>query len=465
MGILNMRTFGCVAILAAVFCVTSGSCSSEELDLDGLQRMALADSPSLQAVAARVDQAQARVTQSASTFYPRLDLSASGSRTWLAEDTSGSFGQLQFLADLFAQFQGDLGDIEIEPTTSFETYSAGITANWLLFDGFGRTFRHAVALSGAREAEMAYLESKRLLLDAVASAYHSAQLAREQIQIAEADEAFNLRLLEEAKARRRVGTGSLSDELNFEVRLNVARTTLIDAREYLATVLIGLAALVGVPEAEFGEGITLAPLAQVSPEDMIVPEVAPLIEYAYEHRPDLAQSRLAVKRAEAALNATRSAFLPSLSAMASHEGRSNDDELHEEEFSTTVALSLSYNLFAGGGDRAQFVEADAALKEAKRTLAASEIEVASDTRQAVERLRAAQDDLQLQRKNAANVQRNRDLVEKEYVAGQGSLVRLNEAQRDLTQTHARLALARVSLCQAWHNLRTATGETLETLAD
>ena len=51
-------------------------------------------------------------------------------------------------------------------------------------------------------------------------------------------------------------------------------------------------------------------------------------------------------------------------------------------------------------------------------------------------------------------------LEKEYRAGQGSLVRLNEAQRDLTSQQGRLALARVALRLAWHNLRTATAETL-----
>ena len=58
------------------------------------------------------------------------------------------------------------------------------------------------------------------------------------------------------------------------------------------------------------------------------------------------------------------------------------------------------------------------------------------------------------------MQRNRDLVEKGYGVGQESLVRLNEAQRDLNQAMARLASARVSLRQAWYNLRTAAGLTV-----
>lgn len=63
------------------------------------------------------------------------------------------------------------------------------------------------------------------------------------------------------------------------------------------------------------------------------------------------------------------------------------------------------------------------------------------------------------------MQQNRDLVEKEFAAGQGSLVRLNEAQRDLVTAQARLALALVSLRLTWHNLRTSTGEILASVQD
>ena len=76
------------------------------------------------------------------------------------------------------------------------------------------------------------------------------------------------------------------------------------------------------------------------------------------------------------------------------------------------------------------------------------------------RLTAAQQQLTLQRENAAYVEQNRDMVEKEFQAGQASLALLNQAQRDLVEAQAMLALAHVSLRAAWHALHTATAETL-----
>ena len=60
------------------------------------------------------------------------------------------------------------------------------------------------------------------------------------------------------------------------------------------------------------------------------------------------------------------------------------------------------------------------------------------------------------------MERNRDLVEKEYQAGQASLVRLNQAQLDLTSQQASLARAQVSLMQAQTDFDTATARILNT---
>ena len=54
----------------------------------------------------------------------------------------------------------------------------------------------------------------------------------------------------------------------------------------------------------------------------------------------------------------------------------------------------------------------------------------------------------------------RQWLDEEYRAGQASLVRLNEAQRNLTQAQSQLALARVGLRQTLKNLDAATGRIL-----
>jgi outer membrane protein TolC len=126
-----------------------------------------------------------------------------------------------------------------------------------------------------------------------------------------------------------------------------------------------------------------------------------------------------------------------------------------------LSLGLSYNLFSGGLTRAKVDEAKARLAETTREWTDTRLQAGAQVRSAHAKLLAAQRQLALQRDNARLVEKQRALVEREYNAGQGSLVRLNEAQRDLITARGRLALARVSLRQAWFELKTETGRILE----
>jgi outer membrane protein TolC len=255
-----------------------------------------------------------------------------------------------------------------------------------------------------------------------------------------------------------VGTGSLSDELNFKVRVNSARSDKIRAQQTYKTALFSLTALLGVPDAAFPPGLELAPLSPEVPMELRVPDTEAQLDQARIHRPDLQQAQFAIQQAGAGVKIARARLFPTLALTASLNGeRSGDANLEENDFGNVIALNLSYNLFAGGADRAGIRAARAGRVAAEKNMEDLELNVNSNVMDALTALEAALAQLSLQQTNEALVEQNRDLVEKEYKAGQGSLVRLNEAQRDLVIVRSRLALARISLRQAWIGIKTATG--------
>jgi outer membrane protein TolC len=415
------------------------------LTLQAAGQIALSGNPSLRAAEARVRRAEAAVAQSRASNWPRVDVGAGVSRVEPADNALPS---------------------ELDINSPDDFYTASATATWLLFDGMTRRFTKAAAAYGLEETVAARADTKRLLLSAVGTALFGAQLARENIAIARADEAFNLRLLKEARARREAGSGALSEELNFEVRANAARTEVIRAELSYRIALLGLAELMGIPGASFPEHLEPAPLAGEQPGEMHSPDVPALVAYAGEHRPDAIRARHAVRRARAGVGIARGAFYPALTLSAALEAeRPGDPDFEAEDFGSVAALGLSLNILDGGLSRAQWREAVAERTEAERVLDGVMLAIASEVRRRAARVESARKQLVLQRKNTELVQRTRDLVEKEYTAGQGSLVRLNEAQRDLTAARSRLALALVSLRQAWHELATATGQVLEDVAE
>lgn len=436
---------------------------TESLDLNAIRvlnlktagQIALRDNPSLAAVQARVRQAKQRVIQARSAYWPRLDAAVSASQVSLSDN----------------DFQTNLTSARLfDPTATIDDpedyYQGELTATWVLFNGFERKFSNAAVRYGKSRSESAQKDAKRLLLSAVASAYFAAQLALENIAIAKADETFNQRLLMETQARRRVGTGSLSDELNFKIRVNSAKAARIRAEHLYQAAMFGLAAILGAPGAIFPENLKLAKLEHETPEELVLPEAESLIVYSQSHRPDVLQSEFALKQAVSEIKIARAKFFPTVNLLATMEGdRAGNANLEQDDFGNTVAVSLSYNLFAGGANRAKLRETKAKQVEVEKALADVKLKVNSEVRASVTKLNSAQKELVLQRSNADLVRQNRDLVEKEYAAGLGSLVRLNEAQRDLITAQSRLALALVSLRQAWYNLETDTGRILISFAD
>lgn len=458
------------------------------LTLAKAQEAALANNPTVMAAAARVKQARARVNQARSRYFPNVNLSYTASHTHLPDNVvnpakrqaltgplTGGLGQaLQVSANtggtggglqaagfgvLSSLYSGWQARANFDEETNL--YSASLEVSYVVFDGFSRHYANAMARFGRKESEAARQEVYRFLLDAVAQSFYGVQLARENVAIAEADEAFNKRLLKEAQLRRERGTGSKSDVLNFEVLLRAAQAARIRAESDRAVARVALAALMGLPDARLGDAVIVEPLPPETPDTMSAPAAADQIAMAAEMRPDMQQASWQLERLRAQVGERRSAYYPHVSAFASQDAQTTDNgRLEEDDFGHTVGLNLSYNLFAGGRNRAGVAEARYQLEEAELELAALRLDVAQQVRQALIELEAAQETLVLQRTTAEYVNVNRDLVEKEYRAGQGTLARLNQAQRDLVEAEARLALARVAVYSARHTLETATGETI-----
>ena len=438
------------------FCLFAGIAQAQDdkplptiLTLDEAKRIALSESPTLQAAQARVEQAQAVLKQSRSEFLPIVGATAGASFTELS-DNDAEQGAAQ------AQFFGQSFDDTVEG------YQGSISLRYLIFDGFGRKFRNAYARLGAERSESAMMETNRLLMNAVSLAYHNVQLARENINIAKADEAFNDRQLKEAQLRYKAGKGSLSDTLNFEVRIRAAQSNLLQAKRSHSVALIVLVQLMGVEHKRVPDGMDVDVLMLERDDEMNPLNEDELVAKGLAIRPDLKNIETLLDQSDALVGIGRSSYFPTVSGVISGDAsRLDNGYFEEDDVSSTVGIQMEYTFFNGGRRKAMLSENKAFRREVKHSLDEQGIAVVAEVREAARNLETAQKVLILQRETTSLVEQNRDLVEKEYRAGQGSLVRLNQAQRDLTSQQASLASARVSLHQAWVNLDSATGAILK----
>ena len=129
-----------------------------------------------------------------------------------------------------------------------------------------------------------------------------------------------------------------------------------------------------------------------------------------------------------------------------------------DDFGNTIGLNMTFNLFSGGLYRSRAREAMQKEMEARKLLEALKTSITAEIRTTAVNVITFQTQLKLQQSNTRLVQETRDLVEKEYKAGQASLVRLNESQRELISSQTRTALALVALRQSWYTLMSETGQ-------
>lgn len=456
---------------------------SERLTLRQAQEIALRENPSLGAVGLRVEQARQRIIQARSAYFPQASLDYTASRTELPDNTVNSLraqawlnigpnaarssafliGGAPSLLTVGSTTAYTLGQgirTALNVPTEVESFEVSLQLSYLVFDGFAREYTLRAAKLVEQESEAGRRDAQRMLIFGVAQSYFAILLAKENIAIAKADAAFNERLLQEARVSQEAGVASLSDVLNFEVRMRAAEANLISAEAGLENARIALAALLGMEGSSLPEGVDVVPLAEESADDLELPEADTVIAAALKHRPDLERARYGVGRNKAFVGQARASFLPRVAAFVAKSASLPEHDFEGDDFSATFGLNASVDLFTGGRRWSQLKEAKLAKKQAERELDQVELDAIAEVRQAWIALGEAQQQLVLQRTTAELVQRNRDLVEKEYNAGQAALVRLNEAQRDLVAANSRLALARVGLFLARQELEAATGENL-----
>lgn len=422
------------------------------LDKKTAQTIALAGNPDLVAAEARMEQARARVRQAAAAWWPNLDLTSRVARERLS-DTRYEYNRA------IAALLGGSADRTTDNT------GAGLQATWVLFDGFYRHFKEQQTSYDEQSAAAALTDSRRQLVNAVGVAFLNSQLAQTNIDIAKADEAFYLRQLEDAQNRFDVGAGPWGDVLNIKVQLNSARTGLMRYQREFEAAGYGLAALMGLPEARFPDGVRLAELDRETRLEGPPEPTEALIEQAMAARPDIRRLEMTIKQAEATTGMAKASFYPRVQLFGAVEGGREDEVgLDSEDFGNTVGMNLSWNLYAGGADKARLSEAQQARRETAMTLASLRNGVTAEIRQDLALLAAAEEQARLQRETVKLVEENRDLAKNEYEAGEASLVRLNEAQRDLTTTYGRLAQALVAYHLAQQQLMAATGRNLDDFA-
>ena len=268
-----------------------------------------------------------------------------------------------------------------------------------------------------RQSYYAVLAQKRL--------YELAQKVLEQKQ-------EQLRL---AKARFEIGSVTELDVLQAEIDVGNQENAIITAQNNVRLAREELNRLIGV---DLNSTYPLKEDFEIFDPKLDLDE---LIKKALAHRPDY---RVALKQEEYQRNLAyshRGEFFPDLSASLTHSRSQNsggnvDFTFNPRNRNTSMSVSLTWNLFSGFSDQAQYETARVNLRNSRYDLKKQEQTVEKEVRQAYYSLMQTYDQSQVTSKNRELASRQLALEQERYRLGATSQLNLRAAQVTYEQAEA-----------------------------
>jgi len=292
------------------------------------------------------------------------------------------------------------------------------------------------------------LSARRQFYEVVKSV-RLAQVATGALRLARDDERRVHALFE-------VGSVSRGDLLKAQVRTAQSELDSLTAQQVVLNQRIGLASLVGLPEAGLGEVDTvLTTEVQTFDEPALVSEAA-------KARPDILAAESDLISARASLNAARFARLPYVTAsgqvLLGTESRSvstvNGFVLPgfrtETDRSLSGSIAVNLNLFDGFATEARIASARARVMRAQEARDALRRNLESEVHQALIAHREAVERDRVARRAAESATENLKLTQEKYNIGSATILELIDAQVQLqrVQSDGVSALAAIRVAEA-----------------
>ena len=388
----------CTASLVPV----SAASAQTPLTLEEAMKRAQGGTVDARALASTLDEAEARVEQAQSGFWPRVDLAETvqrGNNPVFA--FSSLLSQRQFTAANFAIPSLNHPD----PITNTRTaiaieqpiFNAGLTTLGVEAAKLGRDVAAAVREAGEQDLAFraAHAFVRVLQLEAAVRATDAAVAA------AESDR-------QRARARRDVGLVTEADVLAVEVHLADMHQRQIAARGDLSVARIQLAEATGLPLTD--SPMLVRPRPRSEP-----PDADTLVREATTSHPHRREADLQIQLADNARRTARAALLPAVGLQGGWEF--NGATLGEQQSSWVVGAEVRINLFRGFSDTARMREASHAHIRASAERERVERRIEVDVRSALAQLAAARARDEAGRAALAQARESQRIIRNRYESG------------------------------------------------
>jgi outer membrane protein len=398
------------------------------LSLGEAVRMAVQKHPAVEATAARLRAADARIEQARSGRLPRVNYQES----WMRSDNPVFvFGSLLTQH----QFTERNFDVRFLNRPDFlNNFQSTLIVDQPVYDARQTKSMTAAANLGKNIAAEDDRLTKQNLIANVVRSYFGAVLAAEALKVAteavksaEAD-------LQRAEAIRAAGMATDADVLSIKVHLAAVREQQIKRADELEVARAALNEAIGLPLDTRHELTT--PLTPPAARDL----EAVAEKIALDQRPEVRQLKLAAQVAETQIQAAKGAMLPQVFVRAGFEA-DRQEFIRKGGANWMFGAMLRWNLFNGNADKQRIAEANQNLTAAQAQLRQMQSGVQLQVRSAKSNLDAARQRVQVAQAAVAMAEESLRITKNRYEAGLATVTDLLRTEIALLETKMRVLAA------------------------
>lgn len=337
---------------------------------------------------------------------------------------------------------------------SSDSYNAGVSANYQIFQG-GRKYHELDRTASARlEAEARLLSQKYAVALQTTTLFVNALRQSELVHVSEASLERARESLDIARARVAGGAATRSDTLRTRLELANARQSLLQARNRLRAARFALGRQVGAD----------GPVVPVAPDDLaprpLALSEAQIIARAESNAPSVRAARAAAAVAGSSLGSARSSYLPSLSATSSYSWANQERSFDGGNKSWSLRISGSYQLFDGFAREQSVIQASESQHVARLTEEDAKRAVRQEVDAALRTLETQEQAIAIAEEALVVAEEDLRLNRVRYDARAGNVFEVIVSQVALDQAEANLVSARYDYALARAELESIIGREL-----
>jgi outer membrane protein TolC len=343
------RFLACVVAGAGIL-LPGPSAGQQTVTLDEAIERALIRSPEIAQQQQSVDNAYLSRKTSWASFLPTL--SASG---------GGSMRSASVLNDVTGRLESGSSD----------SYSAGLSGSWTVFEGMRRFREYDAAKADVRAAEARFVDQRYQVTLQTQTVFFNALRQEDLLAVARQRAVQAEQNLDIVRRRTLLGEATVSDSLRARLDRVNAEQAVLQAETALRAAQFSLGRQVGM-----GEPIAPERPANLEPRPLPLVE-SEIMEIAEAVSPSVIAANEASFAAGATVSAARTAYIPSLRFSSGYSWSNQDASFSGGNTSWNMSLNMSYPIFNGFQrettiDRAQYIQRVTRLQEDDARLAARE---------------------------------------------------------------------------------------------